>query len=114
MVCVTQGVASLALGYGLDGLSARPLCVVSRASGALRSLRRVLGAFAVRGFPRVGRIAFIAACVGGVIRACFPAWWALRLRFAACRVASCLCCSACRALAGVSCIGFPVACIVVP
>ncbi len=59
---VTQGVASLALGYGLDGLSARLPCVFSRALGAffvfccvpvcsLRVFSRVLGALRV--FRRV-------------------------------------------------------------
>ena len=66
MVVVTQGVASLALGYGLDGLSARPSCVFSRAVGALRSLRRVLGALFVRVFPRGGRFVCVLPRVGSL------------------------------------------------
>ncbi len=98
---VTQGVASLALGYGLDGLSARLPCVFSRALGAFLCFavcRYVLCAC----FRACWARCVCSAACWRASRARFPARWAHRLRFSACRVASCLCCSVCWALSGVS------------
>ncbi len=119
---VTQGVASLALGYGLDGLSARLPCVFSRALGAFLCFavcryvlcacfracwaRCVCSAACWRAsrawFPACWACCVCSAACWRATRVWFPARWAHCVHFAACRDASCLCCSVCWALSGVS------------